>query len=67
MEVVMADKENQDQNDDKYKKQMIEKARARRHKASWSDLLIFSLLLSGVLFAIYMIEFFKIPLCVYLA
>jgi hypothetical protein len=56
MEVGMTDKEKQDQNDDKHKKQMIKKARARRHKASWSDLLILSLLLLGVLLAIYMIE-----------
>ena len=52
----MTDKQKQDQNDDKYKERVIKKARARRHKASWSDLIIFSLLLSGVLFAIYMIE-----------
>jgi len=52
----MTDKEKQDQNDEKYKERMIEKARARRHKASWSDLFILSLLLLGVLFAIYMIE-----------
>ena len=52
----MTDKEKQDQNDDKYKEQKIEKAKARRHKASWSNFLILALLLSGVLFAIYMIE-----------
>jgi hypothetical protein len=56
MELVMTDKEKQDQNDEKYKERMIEKARARGHKASWSDLLILSLLFLGVLFAIYMIE-----------
>ena len=52
----MTDKEKRDQNDDKYKKQKIKKAKARRHEASWSNFLIFALLLSGVLFAIYMIE-----------
>ncbi len=52
----MTDKEKRDQDDAKYQKQKIKKARARRHKASWSDALILALLLSGVLFAIYMIE-----------
>jgi hypothetical protein len=56
MEAAMTDKDNRDQNDDEYKKKKIEQAKARRHKASWSNFLIFALLLSGVLFAIYMIE-----------
>jgi hypothetical protein len=55
----MTDKEKKDQNDDKYKEEMVKKARARRHKASWSDIFILSLLLSGVLFAIYMIEKYR--------
>ena len=55
----MTENEKQDQNDEKYKERMIEKARTRRHKASWSELLILSLLFLGVLFAIYMIEKYK--------
>ena len=55
-EVAMTDKEKREQIDDKYKEQKIQKATARVHKASWSDILILSLLLSAVLFAIYMIE-----------
>jgi hypothetical protein len=34
----------------------VKKAKARRHKASWKDAVILSLLFAGVLFAIYMIE-----------
>jgi hypothetical protein len=56
MEAAMKNKEKRDQNDDKYKKKKIEQAKARRHMASWSNFLILMLLLSGVLFAIYMIE-----------
>jgi len=56
MEVAMTEKEKRDQYDDKYIKKKIQKATARGHEASWSDILILSLLLSTVLFAIYMIE-----------
>jgi hypothetical protein len=56
MEAAMTDEQKRDKNDDKYKQQMIKKARARRHEVSWSDFLTLALLLSGVLFAIYMIE-----------
>jgi len=52
----MTEKEKRDQYDDKYIKKKIQKATARGHEASWSDILILSLLLSTVLFAIYMIE-----------
>ena len=50
----MTGKEKRDENDDKFKEKKIEKAKARRHRASWSNFLILALLLLGVLFAIYM-------------
>ena len=52
----MTNDEDRDGQEDISGESKVKKAKARRHKASWKDAVILSLLFAGVLFAIYMIE-----------